>query len=249
MQQTRIVVEQRAGRHRAVLANGLLRAQQVHSRPGWCRVGLLAGTALLLGGDAVDLQVSVGPGACLDLFEVAGTVAYDGRGRSASWRVCVELADGATLRLSGEPFVVAGGADVRRSLVVDLAGSARALLRDTVVLGRSGEHGGRLRSRTEVVLDGRPVCIEDQHLDPDTRSLPGMLGDCRIVDTITSVGDPTLEPVCSGATAFRLTGRRGVLCRHLGHELAASPLHAEWDRLTAALVKRPPSFSPALQSV
>ena len=46
---TRIVVAQCAGRHRLALSNGVLRAQQVHSRPGWCRVGLVATTALLLG--------------------------------------------------------------------------------------------------------------------------------------------------------------------------------------------------------
>ena len=44
--------------------------------------GWSATTALLLGGDAVELVVEVGPGAVLDLFDVAGTVAYHGRGRS-----------------------------------------------------------------------------------------------------------------------------------------------------------------------
>ena len=33
----------------------------------------------------------VGEGASLELFDVAGTVAYHGRGQSASWRVTILL--------------------------------------------------------------------------------------------------------------------------------------------------------------
>ena len=220
------------------LTNGPLRAQQVHSRPGWCRVGLLASTALLLGGDLVELYVSVGPQARLDLFEVAGTVAYDGRGRAAGWRVQVELAEGAVLRMSGEPFVVTDGADVVRSMSLDLSDTARALLRDTLVLGRTGEQGGRLHSHTTVRAGGLPVCVEDHDLEPASRNLPGLLGGRRVLDSITSFGDPTLLPSGTGATTFRLHGEAGALCRYVGYELAASPLHQEWDRLSSALAER-----------
>ena len=69
------------------MRDGLLRAQRLHGPAGPVPGSALVGqTALLLGGDAVELDVRVGPGARLELCDVAGTVAYDGRGRSARWR-------------------------------------------------------------------------------------------------------------------------------------------------------------------
>ena len=189
-----------------------------------CRIGLLATTALLLGGDVVALEVRVGPGARLDLFDVAGTVAYHGRGEPSAWHVRVELAAGAGLTYAGEPFVVGDGADVTRTLDVDLAPGASAALRDTVVLGRSGQRGGRLRSLTAVRVGGRPVLLEDQRLDPDRlRGAPGMLGTHRVLDTVTWLG--SAEPVPTGATTYALVGGAGTLTRWLGTSLAESPLH------------------------
>lgn len=229
---TLIAVDKDRDRHRVSLSTGLLRPQLVHGRPGWCRIGLVATTALLLGGDAVEVEARLGPGAHLDLFDVAGTVAFNGRGCGASWTVRVHLAEGAVLRLSGEPFVVADGADVTRSLQVDLASSASALLRETVILGRTGEQGGRLRNLTAIDVGGQPVCLEDQELDPATyRALPGMLGDLRILDTITAIGRPPPPVDPCGLPQFTLVSQAGTITRYLGHQLAPSPLHREWTRL------------------
>ena len=121
--------------------------------------------------------MSVGEGIRLDLFDIAGTVAYHGRGRPAAWHVRIELAEGAELRYRGEPFVVSDGADVRRTLRVELAETAGLRLRETLILGRSGESGGRLRSETRLRIAGADVWVEDQLLDPDCgRRHPGMLG-------------------------------------------------------------------------
>ena len=48
------------------------------------RVGLVATTALLLGGDHVEIDIDVGPGAWLEVVEIAGTVAYDADGVASS---------------------------------------------------------------------------------------------------------------------------------------------------------------------
>lgn len=217
------------GRLRTRLRAGLLRPQALHGPADRCRVGLLATTALLLGGDAVELEVEVGAGATLELTEVAGTVAYDGRGRPSSWSVRVVLAEGGRLRWSGEPFVVADGADVTRSLTVELAGGAAALVRETVVLGRAGQVGGVLRNRATVLQDGLPVLVEDTELDPaGHRRLPGMLGGFRVVDTLLSLGAGA-PPRADGLTVFRLAGPgQASLARHLGPDLAGSPLHQVW---------------------
>ena len=222
-----------AGRLRSRLRSGLLRPQLLHGPADRCRVGLLATTALLLGGDAVELEVHVGAGVTLELADVAGTVAYDGRGRPARWDVSVRVAAGGRLWWSGEPFVVADGAEVSRRLDLELSEGGGVLMREIVVLGRAGQLGGALRNRSSVRLGGRPVLVEDQVLDPrGQRLLPGMLGPLRVVDTVLAVGLPWSAPadvVLDGwTTTSRLPEGGGRLTRHLGHELATSPLHAPW---------------------
>lgn len=222
-----------AGRLRSRLRSGLLRPQLLHGPVDRCRVGLLATTALLLGGDAVELEVHVGAGVTLELSDVAGTVAYDGRGRSACWNISLRVADGGRLWWSGQPFVVADGAEVSRRLDLHLADGGSALLRETLVLGRTGQLGGVLRNQTSVQVDGRPVLVEDQVLDPaGQRLLPGMLGQFRVIDTVLAAGLPWSAPVddrrCGWTTTCRLVGDAGWLTRHLGHGLSASPLHATW---------------------
>ena len=221
--------------------NGLLRAQVVHSTGDWCRIGLLATTALLLGGDEVELRIRVGPGTRLDLFDVAGTVAFDGRGAAARWTTSVTVEPGGTFRWSGQPLVVADGADVTRTLELDVDTTARALLRDTIVLGRTGESGGRLRSRTTIRRTGQLVALEGQDLDPEVRRLPGVLGDLRVLDTITALpAASTSEPGTRSAvdvpsegllSRFDLFGGAGTLTRYLGPQLAPSPLHEQWQGL------------------
>jgi urease accessory protein len=229
---TRISVE--PGRVR--WQHGLLRVQQTRARAGWTRVGLVATTALLLGGDAVEVDVAVGPGACLDLFDAAGTVAYDGRGRPASWRVRISIAAGGTLIWSGEPFVVADGAEVDRSLELDADSTAVVQIRDTLVLGRVGERGGRVGNRMALRVAGRPILLEDQVLDPlGARMLPGVLGSLRVIDSITRLGVSSPDPAPAGTAQFRLLHDSGSVTRFLGAELADSPLSAEFlgSRLSA----------------
>lgn len=188
-------------------------------------------------------DIQVGPGACLELFDVAGTMAYSGRGRSAEWRVRIVLAEDATLRLSGEPFIVADGAQVRRSLTLDMAASAWALIRETLVLGRSGEEGGVLTNSSTVRIDGCPVWVEEQHLDPaGLRRLPGLLGDLRVLDTITALGRSAALVREAGQGHFVLPGGVGTVDRYLGEELSESPLHREWARLTGR--RNPPLICP-----
>jgi len=220
---TRIRVERRPDGVRVALAGDLLRPQRVADGPEGPRVGLVATTALLLGGDEVDLAVELGPGATLDLFDVAGTVAYHGRGRPAAWRTSLSLADGSHLTYAGQPFVVSDGADVTRVLRVDLAGSARLRLRETLVLGRDGQVGGRVRSRTHLTVGEVETWREDTDLDPaGIRDRPGLLGGRRVVDTVLTVGRPV--PAAPPAVTYTLLGGVGAVTRYLGTELADSPL-------------------------
>ena len=223
---TTIAVDRVGGRHVVRLTQGLLRPQVVAATAERCRIGLLATTALLLGGDVVEVEVRVGAGARLDLFDVAGTVTYHGRGEPSAWHVRLELAAGARLSYAGEPFVVSDGADVERTLRVDLEPDAAAVVRDTVVLGRTGQTGGRLRSFTTVSRGGRPVLLEDQRLDPGRlRSGPGLLGPHRVLDTVAWLGAAPTPRTPTAATTYALVDGAGTIARWLGSGLADSPLH------------------------
>ena len=227
---TRVAVVAGAdGRARLDLATGLLAPRVVRVTGSRAEVALVATTATLLGGDQVGLEVEVGTGTWLDLRDVAGTVAYHGRGRPCRVDVRLRVAPGATLIWAGEPLVVSGGADVTRTLDVDVAAGGRLLLRDTVALGRSGETGGDLRCTTTASVDGRPALVEELRLGSFARSWPGVLGHARVVDTVTALGwQPTAAPDIFGADLYVLE-HGGALARVLAGEAHESRLRALGD--------------------
>lgn len=231
MSRTSVIVEG----SRVTLRHGRLRGQRLPDQAGWTRVALIASTALLLGGDAVRIDVEVGRGGRLELLDIAGTVAYDGRGLAASWEVCIRLGEGASLIWAGEPLVLAEGSEVERTLELDLADKASALIREIAVFGRAGEVGGSLRSRTRLNRDQRPVLIEDQHLDRHSRHRPGILDGVRVMETIFSLGGHrALENPHQQATAapcFELIEAGSWMTRYLGSSAAESPLIEQWPGL------------------
>lgn len=238
---TRVSVEVRDGRHQVRTTAGLLRAQRLHGPVDRARVALVGQTALLLGGDQVGLDIEVGPGALLELSDIAGTVAYHGRGRAASWHTSIRLGLGARLSYAGEPLVVSDGADVTRTLTIDLAEGATARLRESVVFGRAGEAGGRLDAGLRLRREGEEFCRERLVLDPDARSRPGVLAGARVIDSVLRLdGNPSTEPGRSGSAqspgdrstapaggdtvTFQLLEVGSTLTRYLGDSLASSSL-------------------------
>ncbi|MDP9779370.1 urease accessory protein [Nakamurella flavida] len=201
-------------------------------------VALVATGALLLGGDHVDVALTVGPGAWLEVVEIAGTVAYDAAGEASSWTVRASVEAGGTLVWSGEPFVVADGANTVRTLDISLAQGATATVRDVLVLGRTGERGGAVRSVTRADLAGHPLLAEDLDLaDPVDRGLTGVLGAARVLDTIAVLGRrlaevPADAPADPGSR-FELAGP-GTLLRSVRSETAGSPLLGVWPGVRAA---------------
>jgi urease accessory protein len=199
-------------------------------------VALVATGAVLLGGDHVAVHVRVADGCSLTLTDVGGTVAYDGEGTPCRWDVEVRLGAGARLAWAGLPFVVSTGADVTRSTDAVLGAGARLLLRETVVLGRDGESGGRVVLRSTVRDDDGPLLVEEV-VAAGGRPVPGVLGGRRVIDTVTDLrGAPDDGPShvagtgadlpdgADGAVTLRLE-RGGALTRWLGGSAHLSPLH------------------------
>jgi urease accessory protein len=230
-------------------SDGLLAARIVTRDGDHAEVALVAGGAMLLGGDRVVVRIQVDPGCTLTLTDVGGTVAYDGAGRECRWDADVSLGPGARLTWAGLPFVVADGADVRRTTTARLGAGAAVTLRETVVLGRSGERGGRMVLRTDIADDVGPILVEELTAAGD-RPVPGVLGGHTVIDTLTVVrgsgaGSPGERPDDVGpgpgnhgpgphprpgaasrlddAVTLRLD-RGGTLTRWLGSATHLSPL-------------------------
>jgi len=210
------------------------------------KIALVATSALLLGGDHVELEFDVGPGAWLEIVETAGTVAYDAAGESSSWNVQVAVGHGGLLIWHGEPFVVADGANTQRRSVFELGPDASTCVRETVILGRSGERGGAVRIQNRAGRCGVPVLVEDLDLrDRESRELPGVIGPSAVIDTVTVLGGaPVPGPSAPDAgTIFELDACAGTVGRVLRTGLAGSPAAKWWpawsraarDRYLAAL--------------
>lgn len=210
---TRIRAALSAGRHQLRASTGVLRAQRLHGPDDRVRVALVGQTALLLGGDEVDLDIEVGSGARLEVVEVAGTVAYHGRGRPAGWRTRIRVAEGGRLEWWGEPFVLSDGAEVVRTLQVDLEGDATVVLRETLVFGRSGERGGGLDAGTVLRRDGVEFCRERFRTDAADRARPGVLAGAKRMDTTWALGATT--PAEPDTQLFRLLDPGSTLTRRL----------------------------------
>jgi urease accessory protein len=180
------------------------------------RVALVPDGALLLAGDAIRLDVEVGAGVRLELLEPAGTVAFDMRGAEATWDVRIDLAEDATLVWAGEPFVLAGGARVRRSTSVRLAVGARLAVRETLVLGRHRERGGVLEQTWEAYgPDDVPVLVEQLVLD-ETAHRPGVLGGHRALGSVVALGIRVDGDLCPDGRLDLEHG--GTVWRGLAHE-------------------------------
>ena len=236
---TRIGVHADRGRARLTLTGGAIAARLIRADETGARIGLVATEALLLGGDHIDIEIDVGPGCRLELVETAGTVAYDANGVPSSWTVRIRVGAGGVLLWAGEPFVVSHGANVLRRTSIDLADGAVACLRETLVLGRSGETGGAIRSRMSVRRSERALLEEDLDLtDLQARQLPGILGSARVIDSAVLLGmRAPILPGLSQGQRFDLDGP-GSVARSLGSTLVASPIGAVSTQWSEAVLNQ-----------
>lgn len=211
---------------------------------GVVSVAVVPAVAMLLAGDDVRLRVVVGAGCRLRIVEPAGTVAYHMRGGSAVRSVRVEVGPDATLVWAAQPLVVADGARLELDGAVDVAAGGRALLREPLVFGRSGESGGELLTRTRATVAGRPALVEELDLGRAARADPIVLAGHRCMDTVTALGwrlpgaDPALLQLHAPGSVHRV----------LVDDLPASPLPGLFAAAERSLAGARPAPGPAALS-
>lgn len=190
------------------------------------RVALVAGGALLLGGDTVHINITVGKDCTLELEDIGGTVAYNADGQQSTWTVNVVVEAGGVFLWHSLPMIIADGANVTRTMRITLATDARACLRETIVLGRVGETGGRIHQRTDITIDGLPVFIEELVIG-DGIDIPGVIGANRVLDSVLIAG--TRGPVTPPPVRVLEFEYPGSLARYLGMSTHTSPLNVVWE--------------------
>ncbi|QBI19733.1 urease accessory protein UreD [Egibacter rhizosphaerae] len=162
-------------------------------RPTPEAVHLVGGTAGPLGGDDLALDVEVGPGARLTVRTVAASLVYPGTGPSRL-AVTARVDRGGHLDWAPEPTVAIAGCDHEASASIDLAEDATLRWSEQLVLGRSGEAGGRVRSTLWADLAGSPLLRHALDVGGDAPDGPAITAGARAIGNLLVVG-PEAAPL------------------------------------------------------
>lgn len=197
-----------------------------------CHVYLLHPPGGLVSGDALGIDVRVGAGAHAVLTTPAATKLYRADTHGVAWTQTNRLsvaADGALEWLPQETIAFDGSRGVQATEIA-LEGGARCLGWEIMALGRPASRlpfaSGRIEQRFRMTLDGRPLWLERQPLDPAHPRFNGYWGQggATVQATLWAVGlaDPqraaeTLREAMPAARNWAVTQRHDVLLlRYLG---------------------------------
>jgi urease accessory protein len=192
-------------------------------------VYLVTAAAGPLGGDQLTLRIAVRAGATLRLRTVAASVALPGPdGVESLLAVTATVEEGGALEYLPEPVVVADGARHATDIRVTLAGGARLLLRDELILGRHGERGGGYRGSLRVDYAGRPLLRQSLEVSGTDEAAvgPAVLSGHRAIGTLLHV-DPAITQVTADTHV--------TAASHVGPWVAVMPLAAAPATLVTAL--------------
>jgi urease accessory protein len=144
----------------------------------------------LTGGDSLSYAARLGPGASATLTTQTAERAYRSAGGVADVMVELEAGHGAVLHWLPQETILFDGAGLDRRTTVTLAGDARLLMVESLVLGRAamGETVAALdlSDRRTITRDGLPVHIEPLQLTGDllARRSPATVGQARAMATV-----------------------------------------------------------------
>lgn len=125
----------------------------------------------LAGGDRLDVSLSLEAGVYATVTSQSAEKVYRADGMTSHIDAVATVAAGATLVWAPQETILFDGAELKRSLSVDMAADSRLLAVETVVFGRQamGESvtSGAFADRWRVRRDGRLIFAEDVRLSGD----------------------------------------------------------------------------------
>lgn len=166
--------------------------------PAVCQVVIVHPPGGIAGGDALEVDVEIGPKAHAQLTQPALSKWYRSEGVAASQSVHVRVAEHATLEWLPQGAIVFDGARVRSTIRIAMAASSRVIAWELVCLGRRarGERfvGGSFRQCIEIVRADALIWSERVDLDGGNPLLdsPVGLNGAAVFGTLVAAS-PTLD--------------------------------------------------------
>ncbi len=214
---------------------GPLRVQRPfypEGKTGCCHVYLLHPPGGLVSGDELRIEAEVGEGSHALLTTPAAAKLYKADSHGVAWgqHTRLQVAKDATLEYLPQETIAFDGSRGEQTTTVELATGAKTLGWEVLALGRPASDlpfaTGALEQRFHLSLDGKPLWIERQLLDPKHPRFTGAWGQggATVQATLWAVG---LDDEAAAIEALReelpdhnrwaVTRRQGVLLlRYLG---------------------------------
>ncbi len=143
-------------------SDGPFHLRRLRCRDGRAQVSVLGAMSAPLGGDRLALDITVGTRARLDVTTSAATLALRGPTTDpATYDVRLTAGEDASLNWLPQPLISTRGSTLHQTYTVELASTARLVLREEQLLGRTPEPPGHLTTRLTVRRAGR--LLLDQH--------------------------------------------------------------------------------------
>jgi urease accessory protein len=211
----------------------------------------------LVGGDRTEVTVRVGPDAAAMVTSQAAEKVYRSTGADCVVTTRLEVGEGGWLEWCPQEAILFDRSRLRRTLRLQAATGARAMLGETVVLGRLafGERTrhGLLHDRIDVYEGPRLAWTDRLRLEGDYADLlaaaAGLGGAVALATFVYAAGDapawldPAREFLDADGVSAGLTAINGLL---VGRFLAEDPLALRrvftlfWTRFRAAVAGLPP---------
>ncbi|QSP94839.1 urease accessory protein UreD [Marinobacter salinisoli] len=201
---------------------------------GCCHVYLLHPPGGLVSGDVLRIEAEVGEGAHALLTTPAAAKLYKADSHGVAWGQHTKLtvSKDAILEYLPQETLAFDGSRGEQSTTIELETGARTLGWEILALGRPASRlpfvSGHLEQQFRLTMNGQPLWLERQPLDPNHPRFAGKWGQggATVQATLWAVG---LEDEVEAIEAVRealpenhrwaITRRRGVvLLRYLGNE-------------------------------
>nr|AQT39006.1 UreD [Streptomyces sp.] len=192
-----------------LVSDGPLAVRRTRGTGPYTRVTVVGAMSAPLGGDRLAIEADVGEGARLLVDSAAATIALPGQTpEQAHYDVRLTVGEDGELCWLPEQLISAYGSDLRMRTRVELAATARLVLREEQILGRYGEQSGTLSTRLTVHRAGRPLLDQELGYGPGA---PGGWDGAAVLAGHRAVGqllvvdpefeDKPAEPQLLGETA------------------------------------------------
>ncbi|MGW8971344.1 urease accessory protein UreD [Streptomyces platensis] len=175
--------------------DGPFELRRMRSRRNEAYVCIVGAMSAPLGGDRLRIQATAQQGAALHITSAAATLALRGPTHEpATYDVQLTVDEHAELHWLPKPLICAAGSNLRQTWSVDLAPTARLVLREEQILGRTGESPGHVTTRLTVRRKGRPLLDQEAEFGPGAAGWdgPAVLADHRATGQLVII-DPTFE--------------------------------------------------------